>query len=235
MTKTPYTDLLLENLRSQREAAMGLPSFGVSALMAFLNDFFHDPENSAGRFVTPDPDNEEARIPSGKFLYINEQFSWDMDRVNSRGRLVVTGPDATFSPVGLSRGMLSQNMLTGRRTNLSLSSQSFTIEAYAKEGPAAQLLAQLAFSAIHTYSAGIRAKFNLVKIDAPALGRERPMFHQSGSSRQELTMCPVSVTMMLTTKYDTFPTGPKLARLGITVEDDQTKTVVDRLGTDPQP
>jgi hypothetical protein len=233
MTKTPYIDLLLGNPQSVREGAMGLPSYGVSALMAYLNDFFHDPENSAGRFATPLPDDEEARIPSGKFLYINEQFSWDMDQVNTRGRIVVTGPDASTSPVGIARGMLNQNLLTGHRTNLSLSNHNYTVEAYAREGAAAQALAQLAFSSLHTFSANARARLGLVRIDSITLGRERSVFPPAGSSRQELTMCPVGVMLMITMKYDTFPDAPKLARLGLIVEDDKTKTVVDRIATGP--
>lgn len=210
---------------------MGLPSYGVSALMAFLSDFFLDPENSGGRHITPLPDNAEARMPGGKYLFINEQFSWDQDQINTRGRIVVTGPDATTAPVGISRGMLNQNLLTGRRTNLSLSNQNFMLEAYAREGTAAQELAQLTWSALHTFSANARARLGFVKIDPPTLGHERTVYPPAGSSRQELVMCPVSVMIVLPVTYDTFPTGPKLARLGLIVEEDSTKTVVDKIAT----
>jgi len=233
MSSTPYIDLLLSNPQSVREQAMGLPSYVVSALMAFLNDFFHDPENSAGRFVTPLPDHEEARVPSGKYLYINEQFSWGMDQINTRGRIVVTGPDASTSPVGIARGMMNQNLLTGRRTNMSLSNQNFMVEAYAREGTAAQALAQLAFSALHTFSASARSKLGFVQLSSITLGRERPVFPPSGSSRQELTMCPVGVTIMIPMTYDTFPLGPKISRMGLIVEDDQSKTVIDKIATGP--
>lgn len=230
-SRTPYIDLLLGNPVTVREGAMGMPSYGVSALMAYLNDFFLDPNNSANRFVTPPPDLEGKKLPPGKFLYVNEQFSWGMDMVNSRGRIVVTGPDASIQPVGIARGMLNQSLTTGRRTNLSLASHNYMVECYGREGAAVQSLAQIAFSSIHTMADKIRAQLGLVQITAATLGRERTVFPPAGSSRQELTMVPLSVTMLLSCKYDTFPTGPKMGNLGIIVEDDQSKTVVDKIGT----
>jgi hypothetical protein len=231
-SKTPFIDSLLSNPDSVRAGGMGTPEYGVEVLIAFIKDFFLDASNSQGKFVTCRPDSPDS-IKAGKWLKVTESFAWDEDDSSHRDKVVVAHRGVQYQPVGMTMGLHKFNFLTGIHTRRYIGACRFDAMCYSRGGPTARRLATHVRAAINIYAPELRALMQLVKIDALTIGQETPIFPPSGSSRQELTMVPVTVEAILGTSFEKTPYAPKVSPMGLIVLDEQTRTVIDEVGVIP--
>jgi hypothetical protein len=231
-SKTPYLDSLLADSNVARAGGMGTPDYGVQVLIAFVKDFFLDATNSSGRFITIRPDSPDS-VKAGKYLKVTEYFAWDEDAPDHRDKVVIGYRGVQYQPTGMTQGLEKFNFLTGVHTRRYLGSCRFDAMCYSRGGPQARRLAEYIQTMITIYSPELRGLMQLVKLGASSIGQETTIFPPSGSSRQELMMVPVTVEVILGQSFVKTPYAPKVSPMGLIVEDQQTKTVIDEVGVIP--
>lgn len=233
ISRNPYIDTLLRDPKAQRAAAEGMPSYGIDAMMAFLKDIFLDPANSDGEFVTPPVDALDDKDPS-KYLQVSDVFAWGDGIANPKPRIVVASRGMSDVPVGIGRGTDRLNLITGESTHLFLGTHRLDMLVYSGDVSKARRVAEIARSAVRKFAPVLRELLYWVKIDAPALGPATPVFPGGSISRLELAMVSVTVTGMQASRFTVIPESPRIGGIGLVVEDSQTKTVKDEIGTGPQ-
>jgi len=233
ISRNPYIDHLLRNPDAQRAAAEGMPSYGIDAMMAFLKDIFLDPINSNGEFVTAPVDALDDKDPS-KYMQVSDVFAWGDGVANPKPRIVVASRGSSDVPVGLGRGTDKFNLLTGESSHLFLGTHRLDLLVYSGDIGKARRVAEITKSAVRKFAPVLRELLYWVKIDAPAIGPATPVFPGGSVSRLELTMVPVTVTGMQSSRFTVIPESPRIGGIALTVEDAQTKTVKDEIGTGPQ-
>lgn len=215
-----------------RTKAMGLPYYGVGAMIALLKDFFLDPENSGGEYVTAPPGADGGSDP-GRYLQVADRFEWGENIANPKPRLVVSFSGAARQPVGLGMGFEKHNWSTGRTTRRSLVTSRYDVMVYSRSIMTSERIAGTVLTAIHAYAPKIREVLDMVKIDSTNINPAIPVFPGGQQSRLELVMSAVTINMIQSMVFTIEPTPVKLSGVGIIVEDDQSKSVINRIGTGP--
>lgn len=232
-SRSPSIDALLADERKMQAAAMGEPGYGIDAMMAFFEDYFRDPVNSGGEFVTPpfsggQPDIGGAMDP-GK--YVQVQASWSFSNVNpgQKPRIVVTSGGIQEGPVGMESGRAEYNWLSGRETRQYLGTHRLNIGVYSTNKMTAERLGGLVRSAVKVFSPKIRQLLHWVTINAPVISGANPVY-AGASSKPDVFMVNVNLVGMQSSRFTTMPIARSAGPIGLIVENDAA-TVVDEIAT----
>lgn len=206
---TPNIDFLLSNDEFRQFGAMGMSAYAKRALIAFLKDFYRDPENTGGRFVYIPSDESAANIP-GKSLKITDRFAYDQDVVGGRPALVVARRSTTRNQTGMMMGMKHRSMTSGIMERESVNDISFDVTAYAREGEVAEILASLTYEIINSFAEDLRRLLKWHHIASVSVGAES-MIRGADQGRPDITMVPVAVRGQFRVKFIKTPQATKLA------------------------
>jgi hypothetical protein len=228
-SRNPYIDQLLNDPNEQRARAMGDPAYGISAMMAFLKDFFLDPANSNDEFVTPPSESAPGHDDPATYLQVSSKFNYTSVNPNQKPRIVVASRGIQDRPVGISLGQVDYNFLRSRETRLYIGTHRLDVMCYATNLLKTERVSTTVYNAIRAFAPRNRQLLGWVSINAIAQGSATPIF-PAGSSKPDLTMIPITVVGLQSARFSVTPTG-RAGNFGIIVQDEPTGTVIDKIAT----
>lgn len=202
----PATYALLSDQDAMNMKAYGMGYFAKRGLLAFLKDFFRDPENSGGTFHFVS--EAETTTHPGDTLRIISNLSQDQKTVENRPMIVVTRTSTTPDTPTFKSGMRGRDMLSGDEVREHVTHIGFNLGVYSRVPDEAERLAEIVMHVVNCYNDELRNLFGWHKVRATGMGPQTPV---QVDSQITLACVTVSVQGQYVTAYRKSKKAKKLA------------------------
>lgn len=215
-----YTDDLLKRPGERFRRNFGMAGYTKRAVIAFLREFFADPENTKGygddegQFVYFEDDTPEANpgaAPKNR-LDIVDRLSYDQNTADGRPKIVIIRGQMNRDPKTIDNGTLHKDIGFGKSVRQSIKHVSIQIIVKSGNGDEAERLADIVFEAISAFAPSLREVLGWDSIDSVDMSPENP---DEIDSVVESTTVVITVAGQLTSNYEVTKSAKKMGGVEI--------------------